>query len=67
MAGDLTRREREVGALLAAGRTNKEIGAELTIEVGSVKTHVSSILAKLGASSRTEAVTIGMTRGLVAI
>ena len=65
MAGDLTRREREVGALLAAGRTNKEIGAELTIEVGSVKTHVSSILAKLGADNRTAAALALRARRLV--
>ena len=55
MTGNLTRREREVGALLAVGRTNKEIGAELMIELSSVKGHISSILKKLDADNRTAA------------
>ena len=55
MHGELTRREREVGALLAAGCTNKEIGVELVIEPSSVKGHVSAILKKLGAGNRTAA------------
>jgi DNA-binding NarL/FixJ family response regulator len=53
--------------LVALGLGNKEIASRLDISEHTAKFHVSSILAKLGAASRTEAVTIGMTRGLVAI
>jgi DNA-binding NarL/FixJ family response regulator len=52
---------------MALGLGNKEIAARLDISEHTAKFHVSSILAKLGAASRTEAVTIGMTLGLVAI
>lgn len=51
----LTPREREVLALVEAGRTNGQIAAELFISVKTVSVHVSNILAKLGVSSRTEA------------
>jgi DNA-binding NarL/FixJ family response regulator len=63
----LTARERGVLRLMALGLGNKEIASRLDISEHTAKFHVSSILAKLGASSRTEAVSIGMTRGLVAI
>jgi DNA-binding NarL/FixJ family response regulator len=63
----LTARERGVLRLMALGLGNKEIASRLDISEHTAKFHVSSILAKLGAGSRTEAVTIGMTRGLVAI
>jgi DNA-binding NarL/FixJ family response regulator len=63
----LTARETVVLRLMALGLGNKEIASRLDISDHTAKFHVSSILAKLGASSRTEAVTIGMTRGLVAI
>jgi DNA-binding NarL/FixJ family response regulator len=63
----LTARERGVLRLMALGLGNKEIASRLDISEHTAKFHVSSILAKLGAASRTEAVTIGMTRGLVAI
>jgi DNA-binding NarL/FixJ family response regulator len=53
--------------LMALGLGNKEIAARLDISEHTAKFHVSSILAKLGAASRMEAVTIGMTLGLVAI
>ncbi len=61
----LTRREREVLQMLAAGLANKEIAARLAISDHTVKFHVASILGKLGASTRTEAVSAGIRRGLV--
>jgi DNA-binding NarL/FixJ family response regulator len=67
MTEDLTAREVEVLRLMARGRTNKQLAAQLKISQHTAKFHVSSVLAKLGARTRTEAVTIGMTRGLVAI
>jgi DNA-binding CsgD family transcriptional regulator len=53
--------------LMARGYRNKQLAAMLDISEHTAKFHVSSVLAKLGARTRTEAVTIGMTRGLVAI
>jgi two-component system NarL family response regulator len=50
---------------MTRGKSNKEIGAALSISEGTVKTHVKAILAKLGARSRTEAVMIAAERGLV--
>jgi DNA-binding NarL/FixJ family response regulator len=61
----LTRREVEVLQMLAAGLSNKEIAARLNISDHTVKFHVASILGKLGAASRTEAVSLGIRRGLV--
>ncbi len=61
----LTPREREVLALIAEGRSNQEIAGRLFITERTVKYHVSSILAKLGAANRTEAVTVAAQRGLV--
>jgi two-component system, NarL family, response regulator YdfI len=61
----LTRREREVLQMLASGLANKEIAARLSISDHTVKFHVASILGKLGASSRTEAVSLGIRHGLV--
>jgi NarL family two-component system response regulator YdfI len=66
-AEHLTAREGEVLRLVALGQGNKEIAAQLNVSEHTVKFHVSSVLAKLGAQSRTEAVTIGILRGLVAI
>jgi DNA-binding NarL/FixJ family response regulator len=63
----LTMRETEVLRLMAGGQSNRQIAARLGISEHTAKFHVSSVLAKLGAASRTEAVTIGITRGLVAI
>ena len=65
LAESLTRRELEVLQMLAAGLSNKEIAARLSISEHTVKFHVASILGKLGAGSRTEAVSLGIRRGLV--
>jgi len=65
LAEPLTRREREVLQMLAAGLGNKEIAARLAISEHTVKFHVASILGKLGAESRTEAVSLGIRRGLI--
>ena len=61
----LTPREAEVLALLAAGRTNRQVGAQLYISEKTASVHVSNILAKLGANGRTEAVAIAASRGLL--
>lgn len=61
----LTPREAEVLALLAQGLQNKEIAQKLSISERTVKFHVSSILQKLDAGNRTEAVTIALQQGLV--
>jgi len=62
---ELTPREVEVLRMMAEGLGNKEIAARLSISDHTVKFHISSILAKFGAATRTEAVTIGIRRGLV--
>jgi NarL family two-component system response regulator LiaR len=62
---DLTAREREVLALLVDGLSNPEIAHRLTISRSTVKFHISSILAKLGVSSRTEAVVLATRQHLV--
>jgi DNA-binding NarL/FixJ family response regulator len=61
----LTAREDEVLVQMARGKRNKEIGAELKIAEDTVKMHVKSIIAKLGVSDRTEAVTVALRRGLI--
>jgi two-component system, NarL family, response regulator YdfI len=63
----LTPRESEVLQMLASGLANKEIATRLAISEHTVKFHVASILGKLGAGSRTEAVFIGVRSGLVLI
>jgi DNA-binding NarL/FixJ family response regulator len=65
LAEPLTPRESEVLQMLASGLGNKEIAAKLGISEHTVKFHVASILGKLGAASRTEAVSLGIRRGLV--
>jgi len=62
---DLTEREIEVLRLIVAGNGNKEIAAQLSLSEETVKSRVSSILAKLGANDRTHAVTIGLKRGII--
>ena len=64
-AETLTAREQEVLKLMADGLTNADIGQRLVIGVATVKTHVSSIIAKLGVSTRTEATALAIRRGLV--
>lgn len=61
----LTERERELLGLLVKGLSNPEIADRLTISLSTVKFHISSILAKLGASSRTEAVAMALEKHLV--
>jgi len=62
----LTPREQAVLALVAAGRTNRQIGTELFISEKTVSVHLSRVMAKLGATSRTEAVSAAYTKGLLA-
>ena len=66
VSGDaLSPREIEVLQRMAAGKSNKEIGAELFISEGTVKTHVKSIFTKLDVVSRTEALATATRRGLI--
>jgi two-component system NarL family response regulator len=62
---DLTDREIQVLEEIARGRSNKEAGDALSISEATVKAHVNSILAKLGAADRTQAVVIALRRGIV--
>ncbi|GCE26609.1 DNA-binding response regulator [Dictyobacter alpinus] len=62
---DLTERELEVLLLLAQGMPNKEIASHLIISERTAKFHVSSIMSKLGATNRTEAVAMAAQRGLI--
>ena len=61
----LTAREKEVLQMLGLGKSNKEIAAQLKISEHTVKFHVASVLGKLGAATRTQAVSIAMRRGLI--
>jgi DNA-binding NarL/FixJ family response regulator len=61
----LTPREADILRLVASGNANKEIAARLFLSEETVKSHVRNILAKLGASDRTHAVTIGVRRGII--
>jgi two-component system NarL family response regulator len=62
---DLTPREREVLQLLAQGRSNKLIGAELSISEVTVKSHVQALFRKLNVLSRTEAIAVADRKGLL--
>ena len=62
---ELSEREREVLALLAAGASNREIASKLFLAEGTVKNHVSNILGKLHAANRTHAVTLAREQGLI--
>ncbi len=63
----LTARERDVLALLARGLSNKRIGEKLGISEHTVKFHVGSVLGKLDAATRAEAVAVGVRRGYVVL
>ncbi len=66
-ANQLSRRELEILAHLATGKSNKMIARSAGIEVGTVKFHVNNILSKLNAASRTEAATVAVRRGLLSL
>jgi DNA-binding NarL/FixJ family response regulator len=67
LSEEITSRETEVLRMLAEGLVNKDIAARLGISEHTIKFHISSILDKLGASTRTEAVTLGIRLGLIPI
>ena len=62
---DLTEREREVLTLMIDGLNNTQIAAKLTVSPSTIKSHVSSILSKLGVASRTEAVSLALRSHIV--
>ena len=62
---DLTKRELEVLALMVEGLNNTQIAGRLTVSTSTIKSHVSSILSKLGTTSRTEAVTLALRSRLI--
>lgn len=62
---DLTEREREVLTLMIEGLNNTQIAGRLTVSPSTIKSHVSSILSKLGVASRTEAVTLALRNRIV--
>jgi two-component system NarL family response regulator len=61
----LTNRELEVLERIVAGRANKEIASDLQISEATVKSHINSLLGKLGVSDRTHAATVALQRGIV--
>jgi DNA-binding NarL/FixJ family response regulator len=61
----LTNREMDVLKGIVAGQSNKEIGSHLSISEATVKTHINSILGKLGVTDRTQAATTALQRGIV--
>jgi len=62
---DLTIRELDVLEQIVQGKSNKEIGTELDISEATVKTHINSLLSKLGVTDRTQAATAAIRRGIV--
>jgi DNA-binding NarL/FixJ family response regulator len=64
-AEDLTPREFEVLEQIVFGKSNKEIATELDVSEATVKTHINSLLGKLGVSDRTQAATAAIQRGIV--
>jgi two-component system, NarL family, response regulator len=66
-APELTERELSVLRCVATGQANKEVAAALRISEGTVKSHVNKIMQKLGALSRTDAVMVGLRKGLIKI
>lgn len=65
LSESLTEREREVLRMVAAGKANKEISFDMGVSESTVKTHVASLIGKLGVSSRTEAALIAQKRGFL--
>lgn len=65
VGAELTNRELAVLKLIVSGNSNKEIGRLLTISEATVKTHINSILSKLGVTDRTQAATTALQRGIV--
>ena len=61
----LSPRELDVLKLVAKGLSNKEIGSELSVVEGTVKVHLTNILAKLGVSDRTQAILTAVKRGII--
>ena len=61
----LTGREQQVLELIVRGKSNKEIGTDLKISEATVKSHINSLLSKLGVTDRTQAATTAIQRGLV--
>jgi two-component system NarL family response regulator len=61
----LTAREQDVIERIVAGRSNKEIASDLNISEATVKTHINSLLGKLGVGDRTHAATVAIQRGIV--
>lgn len=61
--GNLTQRETEVLRLVADGKSNKQIGSQLGVSEGTVKSHLNSIMGKLSVTSRTEAALVARDRG----
>jgi DNA-binding NarL/FixJ family response regulator len=62
---ELTARELDVLRLIVRGQSNKEIGGSLSISEATVKTHINSILSKMGVTDRTQAATAAIQRGIV--
>lgn len=65
--GELSPRQVDILRLIAAGNANKAIADHLNIGEATVKSHVTTILSKLGANDRTHAVTIGLKRGIISL
>jgi len=61
----LTGRELEVLKCIVAGKSNRDIGLQLSISEATVKTHINNLLSKLGVSDRTQAATSALQRGIV--
>lgn len=64
-AEELTAREVQVLELIVRGKSNKEIGASLSISEATVKSHINSLLSKMGVADRTQAATTALQRGIV--
>ena len=67
LLAQLTPREMEVLKLVAKGFSNKEIATALNVVEGTIKIHVTNLLAKLGVSDRTQALVVAIKRGIISI